>query len=263
MSIESEIVKKRFSFNKKMLAKASNKLLDLLYPPICVHCQTPVIKSDGLCAKCFSALHAITDPKCPILGLPFEVSLGANATSAEAIANPPEFNRARSAFIYDDVAHSIVTRLKYGDKPELAKFCAVTMAATCAEILQGDPILLPVPLHKKRLRMRYYNQSNEIAKFLANITGLENAPMLAKRIKQTKQQVGLNAYQRSKNVAGAFSVEEDLLRFDKEKTIVIIDDVITTGATVNELTKALKKAGYKKIDVISFARVVKEINYPI
>jgi ComF family protein len=263
MKLDVIIDKKLFLQIKILLGKAGNGLLDFIYPPICVHCSTPIIKADSLCAKCWQELIPISEPLCPVLGLPFAVSLGANVLSAQAIANPPEFDRARSAFIYNDITHSVISKLKYGDRPEMAKFCAAIMAGAFAEILTGDPILVPVPLHPKRQRQRRYNQSTQLAKELGLLKGIKVAPMLVARVRETKQQVGLSAKMREKNVAGAFKVISDLIEVNVEQRIVIVDDVMTTGATLNAVTKSLKKAGYKKIDVISFARVVNQGEYII
>jgi ComF family protein len=263
MSIDFNSVKKHFlspvkifETGAKISARAGGVLLDFIYPPICSNCLKPVMKSDALCADCWSGLRPISDPKCPVLGLPFDVYLGAGALSAEAIANPVIFDRARSAFIYNDIAKSVILRFKFGDRIELAKFCASTMAATCDELLEGEPVLVPVPLHSSRQFQRQYNQANELAKQLALLKGLVVAPMLVKRIRATKQQVGLSAKQREKNVAGAFELVNDGVAIDRGKRMIIIDDVITSGATVNAVAKSLKKGGFEKIDVISFARVV-------
>lgn len=239
-----------------LLRRLGAGLLDQLYPPLCLACEKPVAEADALCADCFRTLRPITAPLCPRLGLPFEVSLGPDAVSAEAIANPPPFDRARSAVIYNDVARALVSRLKYGDRPELARFCARLMAGAGTELLSGDPILVPVPLHSTRQFERRYNQSTELARALGRITGLSLNASLVTRIKHTRQQVGLSADARQRNVAGAFVARADAAARVGDRRVVIVDDVITTGSTVKAVTRALKKAGIDKIDVISFARVV-------
>ena len=240
-------------------ARAARRLgaaiLDQLYPPVCLHCEAAVAEADALCATCFVQLRPITAPLCPRLGIPFEVALGPDALSAEAIADPPLFDRARSAVLYNDVARRLVSRLKYGDRPELARFCARLMAAAGRELWESGPVLLPVPLHRWRQFERRYNQSTELARAVARITGLEVDPSLVSRVRQTRQQVGLSAGQRQRNVAGAFAVHPDALSRLKGRGVVIVDDVITTGSTVQAVTRALKKAGLSRIDVISFARV--------
>src|SRR6185437_16088842 len=139
-------------------------LLDLLYPPICLNCEAPVAVADGLCASCFRQLRPITPPYCPVLGIPFQISLGPDALSAEAIADPPPFERSRSAVVYTEVARALVSRIKYGDRPELARFCGRLMAGAGNELWARGPVLVPVPLHPLRGLARRYNQSLELAR---------------------------------------------------------------------------------------------------
>jgi ComF family protein len=231
-------------------------LLDQLYPPVCLSCDKPVATADALCAECFKALRPITAPLCPVLGLPFEVSLGPDARSAEAIADPPPFDRARSAVVYNDVARALVGKLKYGDRPEIARFCARLMAQAGHELWGADAILVPVPLHRRRQFSRRYNQSTELARALGKLTGTPVDPLLALRKKHTRQQVGLSGDARQRNVAGAFAAHPDVLLRLKGRRVIIVDDVITPGSTVKAVTRALKSGGADRIDVVSFARVV-------
>lgn len=211
--------------------------------------------SDALCPACFRQLRPITPPLCPRLGIPFEVPLGPDALSAEAIADPPPFDRARSAVLYNAVARKLVSRMKYGDRPELAQFCARLMATAGQEFWSAEPVLVPVPLHRWRQFVRRYNQSAELARLVARHAGLSLDPLLVRRRRNTRRQVGLTADQREKNVAGAFVARPDSLARLKGRGVVIVDDVITTGSTVKAMTKALRKAGVEHIDVLSFARV--------
>jgi ComF family protein len=238
------------------LRRAGLALLDQLYPPQCLHCDAPVSQPDTLCSSCFKLLRPITAPLCPRLGIPFEVFIGPDALSAEAIADPPPFDRARSAVIYSDVAGKLVARLKYGDRPELARFCARLMAGAGHELWRDEPILVPVPLHRGRQFQRRYNQSTELARALGAITGLAVDPVLVSRTRKTRQQVGLSADARQRNVAGAFTARPDALSRTKGRRVVLVDDVITTGATIKAVTRALGRAGIDRVDVISFARVV-------
>jgi ComF family protein len=230
-------------------------VLDQLYPPLCLHCECAVAEADALCGKCFALLRPITAPYCPVLGIPFEVPLGPEALSAEAIADPPPFGRARSAVLYNAVARKLVSRLKYGDRPELARFCAGLMARAGHDLWTGDPVLVPVPLHRVRQFERRYNQSAELARALAGVTGLAVDPLLVSRSRSTKRQVGLSADARSRNVAGAFAARPDTVGRLRGRRVVIVDDVVTTGSTVKAVTHALKRAGADQVDVISFARV--------
>ncbi|HZY67036.1 MAG TPA: ComF family protein [Devosia sp.] len=231
-------------------------LLDQLYPPVCLACDRPVASADALCSGCFRELRPITAPLCPVLGLPFEASLGPEARSAEAIADPPPFERARSAVVYNDVARALVGKLKYGDRPELARFCSRLMAQAGHELWGADAVLVPVPLHRTRLFSRRFNQSTELARSLGQLTGTAVDPLLVTRRKNTPHQVGLSGDARRRNVAGAFAVQPDFLRRLKGRRVVLVDDVITTGATVKAVTKAFKSGGAERVDVVSFARVV-------
>lgn len=245
------------------VARLGSALLDLVYPPTCLDCGAPITSHAALCPRCFAGLRPITRPWCPVLGLPFEVSLGPDARSAEAIADPPPFDRARSAVRYNEVARAIVSRLKYGDRPELAEFCARLMHPAGMEFWAEGPVLVPVPLHRWRQFERRYNQSTELARALARLTGLSIDTGLVMRRRRTRQQVGLSVDARHRNVAGAFAAHPEVLRRLKGRGVVLVDDVITTGSTVGAITRELKRAGVVKIDVISFARVVTGAELPI
>lgn len=245
------------------LGWAGQTALDLLYPPACLHCDAPTAIADTLCSACFVGLRPITAPLCPVMGLPFEIAIGPEALSAEALADPPPFERARAAVIYNELARTMVSRLKYGDRPELARFCARLMAGAGHELLSGDPVLVPVPLHPSRQRQRRYNQSGELARALGRLKGVAVEPDLVRRSRKTRQQVGLSGDGRQRNVAGAFSVHPDFLARLKGRRIVLIDDVYTTGATLKSVTRCLQRGGAEGVDVLSFARVVIGADLPI
>jgi ComF family protein len=245
------------------LRRARAQLLDQLYPPVCLACEAPVGTPDTLCPHCFSHLRAITAPFCQRLGIPFAAAIGPEGLSAEAIADPPPFARARAAVVHGELASLLVSRLKYGDRPELARFCARLMAAAGQELWEGNPVLVPAPLHRTRLIIRRYNQSAELARRIALLTGLELVPDLVRRTRRTRQQVGLSGEQRRRNVAGAFSVAPEAAGRYGGRRIVIIDDVLTTGSTVRAITQALRRAGFDHIDVLTFSRVVIGDDLPI
>jgi ComF family protein len=246
-----------------LAALAGRAVLDALYPPVCLACSAPVAEPNGLCVACWQALVPITAPMCPVLGLPFAADMGPGTVSAEAIAEPPVFGRARAAFAYSRLSARIVSRFKYGDHPELAVFAAAAMAAAGGEFWPDAPVLVPVPLHRFRQWRRGYNQSAELARRLGHLLGLDFAPDLVHRKRHTRQQVGLNADQRRRNVAGAFSVDAGAVGRWAGRPLVLVDDVMTTGATVSALTRALRRSGFDKIDVICFARVVPGLELPI
>ena len=265
MESEAGLVKKPGWSSRvaQVLRSAGAMLLDLAYPPVCLNCDAPTAMPDVLCAACFKGLRPITAPMCPVMGLPFEVSLGPDMLSAEAIADPPPFGRARAAVMYNEAARTLVSRLKYGDRPELARFCARLMAGAGHELWVGDPILVPVPLHAARQRERRYNQSAELARALGIITGLKVDTDLVRRIRKTRQQVGLSGDGRQRNVSGAFAVHPEMLARSRGRRVVLVDDVYTTGATTKAVTRTLLKAGTEAVDVVSFARVVIGAELPI
>src|SRR3569833_4456996 len=238
------------------LRRLGTLLLDTPDPPTCLSCDAPVTTADTLCANCFRDLRPITAPLCPVLGSPFEVSLGPGALSAEAIADPPPFDRARAAVVYNDVARALIGKLKYGDRPELARFCARLMAQAGHELWGEDAVLLPVPMHRTRQFSRRYNQATELARALGKLTGLSVDPLLVTRRKNTKPQVGLSGDARRRNLAGAFQPSPDISSRLKGRRVIIVDDVVTTGSTVKAVTRALRSGGVQHVDVISFARVV-------
>lgn len=240
----------------KGLSRLGLVLVDQIYPASCVACGAPLSSADTLCSDCFSQMRPISAPLCPVLGLPFESDPGPDARSAEALADPPPFGRARAAFAYGDIASTMVSRLKYGDRVELSRFCARLMAAAGQDFWSANPILVPVPLHASRLRFRRYNQSLLLAQHIGRLTGLEVDQSLVSRHKNTRQQVGLSGDGRLRNVQGAFSPHPRLLERLRGRPIVLIDDVYTTGATVKAVTRVLKRAGAESVDVLTFARVV-------
>lgn len=245
------------------LARGGALVLDQLYPPVCLACRQPVTQAHTLCGPCFALLRPISAPYCPVLGIPFGVALGPDVLSAAAIADPPPFGRARAALVYNEVARRIVSQLKYGDHPELARFCARLMAPAGHDLWGDDVVLVPVPLHFTRRIGRRYNQSAELAYALAKILGLTCDPGLVRRSRRTKQQVGLTGDQRHRNVSGAFATHPDLIGRLAGRRVVLVDDVLTTGSTVKAITHALKRGGAHQIDVVTFARVVIGLDLPI
>lgn len=263
MGSDAQIVKAPVLTRFGQLARSAAGLaLDLVYPPLCLHCEAAVVRADALCPACFAQLRPISAPYCPVLGLPFEVSLGSEVLSAAAIADPPPFARARSAVLYNDVARALVSRLKYGDRPELARFCARLMRSAGHDLWDGDPLLVPVPLYRTRQFERRYNQSTELARALSRLAGLRVDSGLIRRSRRTRQQVGLSADARQRNVAGAFTVRAEAAARLAGRRVIVVDDVITTGSTVSAMTRALNRAGVANVDVISFARVVTGIDLP-
>ena len=231
--------------------------LDLILPPVCPACRGATAHSQALCARCWSEIRFIEPPVCPIYGTPFEHDLGSGALSAESLADPPPFRRARAAAKYDDVARTLVHRFKYNDRPELAAFLATSMVRAGRELFPDCSLVIPVPLHNRRLWKRRFNQAAVLAAEIARATGLPWDPLVLKRVKPTPQQVGLTASQRELNVRGAFQVSPSRQESIAGRHLLLVDDVYTSGATLKAATRALLKGGAASVDVLTFARVLR------
>lgn len=238
------------------LLAAGRGTADLLYPPVCRGCGRFVQRHAAVCPACWVSLRLIERPFCEVLGVPFSHDLGRGILSADAIANPPPFTRLRSVAIHTGIARDLVHALKYTDRTDLAPMMAAWMLRAGEGVVQAADAIVPVPLHKYRLWSRRFNQSAELARALAHLSG---RPMLATalvRRRRTMRQVGLGATQRQDNVRGAFLVTEAGQSLVFGRHIVLVDDVYTTGATVAAATRALKRAGASEVTVLTFARAV-------
>ncbi len=231
-------------------------LRDALFPPHCFGCLQLVTEPGALCGTCWSKIRFIERPYCEVLGTPFQHDLGEGFLSADAIANPPPFRRARAAVGFSGVPRRMVQSMKYHDQPELARWMAAWMLRAGRDLITGADAIIPVPLHPRRFLMRRYNQSAELARHLARQARKPFDPDILIRMKRTMQQVGLSAGARQANVQGAFKVPDSARIKVTGKSIVLVDDVYTTGATVIAATKALKRAGAAHVDVLTFARVI-------
>jgi ComF family protein len=236
--------------------------LDIALPTLCVSCHEPVT-GDGLCATCWSQLSFIAPPYCARLGIPFVYDPGPGLLSMEAIASPPAYRRARAAVRYDDVARTLVHALKYQDRTDLAPTMGRWMARAGDELLKDADALIPVPLHWQRSWSRRYNQSGALARVIAAQAGIPVWGDVLRRTRQTRQQVGLSRAERSRNVQGAFGVAAEKKPAVQGRRVVLIDDVLTSGATVDTCARALLRAGAASVDVLVFARVVEPFKTPI
>jgi ComF family protein len=244
------------------LRGAGRVVLDAALPPLCPSCRKPVAEDGGLCPGCWAQLSFITPPYCERLGIPFAYDPGPGVLSMQAIADPPAYQRARAAVRYDDIARTLVHALKYGDRLDLAPTLGRWMVQAGAPLLAEADALIPVPLHWRRLWWRRFNQSAALAEVIAARVKLPVAHALA-RVKATRQQVGLTASERALNVQGAFRVREQARADVKGRRFVLVDDVLTSGATIDACTRVLLRAGAASVDVLVFARVVDGRGGPI
>jgi ComF family protein len=237
-------------------------VLDLALPRLCAACRAPV-DGQGLCATCWSKLSFIGRPYCERLGTPFAYDPGPGILSMEAIADPPAYNRARAAVRFDEVSRALVHALKYGDRLDLAPMMGRWLANAGRELLAEADALVPVPLHWRRNWARRFNQSALLATAVSATSRVPIAAGALKRVKATAQQVGLARAERAANMQGAFRVPAEGKASVVGRRLVLIDDVLTSGATVEGCARALLRSGAANVDVLVFARVADPVRTSI
>jgi ComF family protein len=236
--------------------------LDLALPRLCAACRAPV-EGQGLCPACWSKLSFISRPYCERLGIPFVFDPGPGILSLEAIADPPAYHRARAAVRFDEISRALVHALKYGDRLDLAPMMGRWLSHAGREILGEADALIPVPLHWRRNWARRFNQSAMLAAAVSATSGVPIAAGALKRVKPTAQQVGLSRAERAANVQGAFRVTPQGKAAIVGRRLVVVDDVLTSGATVEGCARALLRAGAANVDVLVFARVADPVRTSI
>jgi ComF family protein len=236
--------------------------LDVALPRLCPVCRAPV-EGQGLCPTCWSKLSFISRPYCERLGIPFVYDPGPGILSMEAIADPPAYNRARAAVRFDQISRALVHALKYGDRLELAPMMGQWLAHAGRELLAEADALVPVPLHWRRQWARRFNQSAMLAAAVSVASGVPVAAGALKRVKPTAQQVGLSRSERAVNVQGVFRVPPEGRAAVTGRRLVVIDDVLTSGATIEGCARALLRAGAANVDVLVFARVADPVRTSI
>ncbi len=238
------------------VARAAGAVVDIVLPPSCPACRARLGAAGGLCLDCWSTLRPIEEPWCERLGIPFPYDLGPGTLSAEAVADPPAFDRARAAVAYEGVAPDLVHAFKYADRTDLAGLIAAQMLRAGRDLLADCDAVVPIPLHRWRLFRRRFNQASLLAEEVAARSGRPFAPLLLERIRPTRQQVGLSREGRTENMRGVFAVPPARRGEVKGRRILLVDDVFTTGATLEAAARVLRRAGAARIDVLTFARVV-------
>jgi ComF family protein len=239
-----------------MALKLKTGLLDLLFPPLCIACREPLGAGQGFCADCWGAIAFLDGPMCECCGLPFGIDPGEAARCAACLARPPAYDRARAIFVYDENSRGPILALKHSDRLELVPGFAHWLERTGRPLLAETDLIVPVPLHRLRLWRRRYNQAAELARALARRTAKPIAVRALERSRPTESQGAMaSAGSRRRNVRGAFRVAEPALVAGRN--ILIVDDVLTTGATAEACAQALKRAGAKTVQILALARVAK------
>ncbi|MTI08661.1 ComF family protein [Curvivirga aplysinae] len=255
-------------FLKDLLRHSKNTIgqlitagLNDLMPPHCLSCHKEILQPQSICEDCWPQLSFLTQPICHCCGYPFENNIGISNQSycAACHAKRPHFHMARAAVTYNDLSRDLLLKFKHGDQQHIAPLFTrwLNMAALhFPEDIDVDYVI-PIPLHRKRLIKRRFNQAALLAKRYAKQNDLIYIPNLLQRIKPTKPQGHLSLKARRRNLQGAFSVPQTFHKKLENRTILIIDDVYTTGSTVEEAAKILRKNGAKDVYILSVARVIR------
>ena len=239
-------------------------LQDLIIPPRCAGCGKIVQEANSLCGPCWRDMEWIARPFCSVSGVPFSYDLGETLVSPDVLSHPPIYDRARSVCLFGRTARRMVHQLKYHDRTDLALVMGRWMVRAGADCLGDiDAFIVPVPLHRRRLWARRFNQSALLAKVIAEESGTQFMPDLLRRTRPTRQQVGLSEAERRANVEGAFQLNLSERLSLEGRTVVLIDDVWTTGATLDACCRVLKRANAGEICIITFARVAAGSEMPI
>jgi ComF family protein len=242
----------------RWLRRSAIGLLDLLLPPRCLACGTTVGGNGELCPSCWRAMTFLGAPQCACCGLPFAFDAGTGALCGACLRERPHYDRARAVFRYDEASRGLVLAFKHGDRTHSAPAYGRWMQRIGAELLAGADLLVPVPLHWTRLFARRYNQSAMLAHAIHEAGGPEVAPDWLVRHRRTPSQGHRNATARAENVRAAFALRRG--RSVAGRHLVLIDDVFTTGATIDECARVLRRAGAARIDVLTLARVIRVAN---
>ena len=236
----------------RLLRRFGRLALDTVLPPRCLACRQTVAETGALCATCWAALSFISAPLCPRCGAPQEL---AGVAGLPCGCPPRRYARARAAVLYDDASRPLITALKFADRTALADLFGRWLQAAGTDLLADADMLVPVPLHRWRLLWRRYNQSALVAAALSRRCGVPLLPDALLRPRRTRPQPGLTRAARRRNVRGAFAVNERYRLRLAGCRIVLVDDVLTSGATLEECARVLLAAGAAEVRALTVARV--------
>ena len=229
------------------------RLVDVLVPPRCLLCRAELEGEGGLCAACWPGLHLIEEPSCPATGLPLTGEWAGTVASLPASLKRRPWRTLRAAVFHDAAGRGLVHGLKFHDDFAPARLMARLMARRVRDLVKDDMVVAPVPLHRLRLWWRRFNQSAELARLLAAELELPCVFDLLLRTRYTTPQTRLSRRKRRTNLRGAFAVNPRHGAVVRGRTVLLVDDVLTTGATAEACVRALNKAGAGDVHVVVFA----------
>jgi len=238
--------------------RLARSLVDVLVPPVCLACHVRLDQPDALCGRCWQRISFIRAPLCDRLGLPLPYGMpGEVLISAAAAADPPAWGRARAVAVYENggVIAGLVHALKYADRHDARRMLAHWLADAGRDLLREADVIVPVPLTRRRLIRRRFNQSALLAREVSRLTRIPWLPTALVKIRETRPQVTLSGSARRENLRGAFGLTQTGCRALTGRRVVLLDDVITTGATAEAATRALLAGGASRVDVLAVALV--------
>ena len=240
-----------------LLRRGLGRFADILYPPRCLACPEPTETPAGLCGACWREVHFLGKPVCDTCGQTVPSARGTEGLvrCEGCSADPPGWDRGRAAVAYEGVGRRIVLGLKHGDRLDAVPTLARWMTGAGAEIIASDMLAVPVPLHWRRRVARRYNQAAELARAVARRAGIDHEPGALRRVRATPPQKGLSRAERRANLREAIVADPVLGRAAAGRSVLLIDDVMTTGATLGAATEALRDAGATRVSVLVLARV--------
>lgn len=237
------------------VSRLASRVLDFAMPPACVGCQAPVDRHHALCPRCWREVAFIRAPLCDVTGIPLPFDTGGRMVSARALAEAPAYDRARAVARHEGAMRRLVHQFKYGDRHEARPLFGRWLTEAGRDLLEGADLIVPVPMSRLRLILRRYNQAAILANDVSRLSGVPVAPVALRRRKATSRQVGLTRAQRLENVSGAFEVPARWRARVAGRRVILVDDVVTTGATADACARALKRARAAQVDVLALALV--------
>jgi ComF family protein len=229
----------------------------LVLPPCCIHCHTITSNYHSLCSICWNQVYFLSTPRCCCCGwpLPYE-GIEANSLCGKCLSQPPLFSQALSIFAYRGTIRSLILKLKQQDTTSLIPCLAQFLLTHGRPLFENTDLLIPVPLHRWRLLKRGFNQASLLSNFVSQHTNIPTYSNILIRSKPTKPQSSLTKLQRQANLKNAFQIKNSKAQILKNKSVLLLDDIWTTGTTLQECCRTLLRAGAKEIKVLTLTRVV-------